>query len=66
MYRIEVTARARDDADAAYAWMVENISTAYAERWYEGLFRQIETLTRHPARCPIAPESRKFPKKSTN
>jgi plasmid stabilization system protein ParE len=61
MYRIEITARARDDADAAYAWMAENISPAHAETWYRQLFEQIETLTRQPTRCPVAPESRKFP-----
>jgi plasmid stabilization system protein ParE len=61
MYRIEITARARDGADAAHAWMAEPISPAFAERWYRELFEQIETLTRHPTRCPVAPESRKFP-----
>ena len=33
---------------------------AFAEEWYQQLFKQIETLTRHPTRCPVAPESRKF------
>ncbi len=61
MYRLEITERARDDADAAYAWMFENISPAYAETWYEGLFKQIATLAKLPARCPVARESRKFP-----
>ena len=60
MHRIEITARARDDADAAHAWMAENSSPAFAEKWYQELFQQIETLTRHPARCPVAAESRKF------
>jgi plasmid stabilization system protein ParE len=63
MYKLEVTDRARDDADAAYAWMSENISLAYAEKWYQGLFKQIETLTKHPTRCPLARESGKFPEK---
>jgi len=61
MYRIEITARARDDADAASAWMAENVSPAFAEKWYQELFERIETLTRHPARCPVAAESRNFP-----
>jgi plasmid stabilization system protein ParE len=63
MYRLEITDRAREDADSAYAWMVENISPAYAEKWYQGLFEQIETLTKHPTRCPVARESSKFPEK---
>ncbi len=63
MYPLEITDRARDDADAAYDWMAENVSPAFAENWYEGLFKQIETLTKHPNRCPVARESRKFPEK---
>ena len=54
MFRIEVTANAQADADAAYAWMAENISPAFAEQWYQGLFKQLETLTKHPTRCPSA------------
>jgi plasmid stabilization system protein ParE len=61
MHRIEITARARDDADAAHAWMTEHISPAFAEKWYQELFKQIETLARHPTRCPVAAESHKFP-----
>jgi plasmid stabilization system protein ParE len=60
MYRVEITARALAEADEAYAWMAENISPAYAEQWYQGLFRQIETLKRYPHRCPVAPESGRF------
>jgi len=51
--RIEITARARDDADAAHAWMTEHISSAFAEKWYQELFKQIETLARHPASSPF-------------
>ena len=60
-FRIEITERARDDADTAYAWMAENISAAHAEKWYQELFEQIDTLVHFPARCPIARESRKSP-----
>jgi plasmid stabilization system protein ParE len=60
MYRIEITASAQADADRAYAWMAENISPAVAEKWYQELCKQIETLTRHPGRCPVAAESCKF------
>jgi plasmid stabilization system protein ParE len=61
MHRIEVTDRALADADEAYAWLAEHVSSAYAEGWYRGLFAQIEALTRHPRRCPVARESEKFP-----
>jgi len=60
-YRLRVTARAVADADEAYAWIAEHLSPAQADRWYEGLFKQMETLTRQSTRCPRAPESDKFP-----
>ena len=60
-YRLRVTARAVADADEAYAWIAEHRSPAQAERWYQELFTQMETLTRHPTRCPRAAESDKFP-----
>ncbi len=59
-YRLRVTARAVADADEAHAWIVEHLSPAQAERWYQGLFKQMETLTRQPTRCPRAAESDKF------
>jgi plasmid stabilization system protein ParE len=61
MYQIEITQQARDDADAVYDWMYEHISATFAEKWYRELFKQIETLTRLPARCPVARESKNFP-----
>ena len=63
MYRLDITERARDDADAAYAWMAEHISPDFAEEWYRGLFKQIETLTKHPTRYPVARESGKLAEK---
>jgi plasmid stabilization system protein ParE len=61
MYRIEITDQARDDADAAFEWMSQNISSDYAVKWYQELFKQIESLTQRPARCPVARESERFP-----
>ncbi len=49
------------DADAAYSWIAAHRSPARAERWYQELFNQIGTLTRHPGRCPLARESDRFP-----
>ena len=60
-YRLRVTARAVSDADEAYEWIAGHISPAQAERWYQGLFKQMESLTRQPTRCPLAAESDKFP-----
>jgi plasmid stabilization system protein ParE len=49
------------DADAASQWIAEHHSPVRAERWYQGLFARIETLTRQPLRCPVIAESRRFP-----
>jgi plasmid stabilization system protein ParE len=59
-YSLRITAEAVADADEAYAWIAEHGSPALADRWYQGLFKQIETLTRQPLRCPRAAESHKF------
>jgi plasmid stabilization system protein ParE len=60
-YRLRVTARAVSNADEAYAWIAGQLSLAQAERWYQGLFKHMETLTRQPTRCPRAPERDRFP-----
>lgn len=59
-YRFEISDQARADADGAYAWIAER-SPEQAERWYQGLFKQIEILTCHPLLCPVAAENDKFP-----
>lgn len=59
-YRFEISERARADADEVYAWIAQH-SPEQAERWYQGLFEQIEVLTSHPLRCPLAAENDKFP-----
>ena len=60
-FRVEFSRGARDDANSAYRWIAENLSPDRARRWFQGLFRQAETLTSHPLRCPLVPEADKFP-----
>jgi plasmid stabilization system protein ParE len=48
-------------ADAAARWIAEHSSPAQAERWYQGLFERMETLSGQPLRCPVIAESRRFP-----
>ena len=62
-YRIIVTARAMRDADAAGAWIATQ-SQERAERWYRGLFEEIESLKLLPLRCPIVAERDKFPEEA--
>jgi mRNA-degrading endonuclease RelE of RelBE toxin-antitoxin system len=37
--------------------MSEHVSTEYATRWYQELFKQIETLQQRPTVCPVAHDS---------
>ena len=36
-------------------------SPAVADQWLDGLYKAIDTLKTRPLRCPLAPESHKFP-----
>jgi plasmid stabilization system protein ParE len=40
--------------------MTEHFSPAAAGRWYQGLFEQMEALSRQPLLCPRAAESEKL------
>lgn len=56
-YRARVARRALTDADDIHAWMTANLSRDYADRWYIGLFDEIEKLASHPWLHPTAIES---------
>jgi plasmid stabilization system protein ParE len=60
-YRIIVEPTAEREIRSTVHWQTENSSRAAAARWYNGLVRKIETLRRHPTRCPLAAENDKFP-----
>ena len=60
-YRIVVEPTAEREIRSAVRWKTENASPAVAARWYHGLVKKIDTLRRHPTRCPLAAENDKFP-----
>jgi plasmid stabilization system protein ParE len=60
-YRIIVEPTAEREIRSAVRWKTENASPTVAARWYNGLIRKIDTLRRHPFRCPLAAENDKFP-----
>ena len=62
-YRVIVEPTAEREIRSAAGWMIENASTTVAARWYNGLLKKIDTLHRHPSRCPLAAENDKFPEK---
>ncbi len=58
-YHIEVTAKAKAEAEEAYLWIYRN-SPANAVKWYNGLDDAIQSLSRYPTMCPLAPEHASF------
>lgn len=60
-YRLRIARRALADADETYTWMMEHLSQEYADRWYLGLFEEIEKLADHPLLHPRAVESDMHP-----
>jgi plasmid stabilization system protein ParE len=60
-YHIVIEPTAEREIRAAVRWKTENASPTVAVRWYNGLIKKIETLRRHPSRCPLATENGKFP-----
>jgi plasmid stabilization system protein ParE len=60
-YRIVIEPTAEREIRSAVRWKTENASPTAAARWYNGLIKKIDTLRRHPSRCPLAAEDDKFP-----
>ena|ERR1017187_2054963 len=57
--RVVLTPEAEEGLRDAYLF-VRRDSAVAARRWAKGAKRAIRPLSRFPARCPIAPESREF------
>ena len=60
-YRIVITQTAEQDIRQAVIWWRDNRSAAQAERWLNKIYPAIETLTKWPARCPLAAENDLLP-----
>jgi plasmid stabilization system protein ParE len=60
-YAIIIEPTAEQEIRSAVRWQTENASLTVAARWYDGLVKKIDTLRRHPTRCPLAAENDKFP-----
>jgi plasmid stabilization system protein ParE len=59
IYKVVVTLEAKRNLRDAYLFIRRDSGEA-ASRWANGARRSIRALSRFPARCPIAPESREF------
>jgi plasmid stabilization system protein ParE len=58
-YRVEITSEAEAEIREAYLW-IHRDSPANATRWRQGLLQAVRSLSQHPTRCPLAPESEHF------
>jgi plasmid stabilization system protein ParE len=55
-YDVRLTIKAEGQLKAAAKWWSEHRSHEQAERWYDGFLKKLESLAKHPARCPLARE----------
>ena len=58
-YCVDITSEAEAEIREAYSW-IRGDSPANAARWREGLLQAVRSLSQHPTRCPLAPESTQF------
>jgi plasmid stabilization system protein ParE len=56
-FRVEIAPQAFDDLDSIADYIKERSSFAVAERWFNGVIDDIDSLKNMPARYPVAPES---------
>ena len=59
---IEISSVAEAEADSAFLLLSQMTSPEKAREWYEGLLKDIESLSAMPKRCPIARENQYFSK----
>jgi plasmid stabilization system protein ParE len=60
-FRVEHTDSAEMELAQGFDWVLQRSqSRAVAERWAKSLVEAIESLSRNPKRCPLAPENESF------
>ena len=59
-FHAEIQPQAYDDLDRIAGYIKDSNSFATAEKWFNGIMDQIDTLKEMPERCQIAPESEDF------
>ena len=60
VYRVSLTAQARDDIADVFAYIVRAGAAESAGKWVDRIEAEIFSLDEMPRRCPVAPESEKF------
>lgn len=59
-FRVEISPEALRDLDEISEYIGDRANFSTAERWFNGMFAAIRTLSELPHRCPVAGESEDF------
>jgi len=59
-YRVDLSSTAQADADAAFLSFSKYSTAKQAQKWYQGLIKEISSLQTMPYRCAIARENAFF------
>jgi|SRR5271163_917893 len=60
-FRVELSAQAESDAESILDWLISQHAGETGLRWFLALDEAIASLATFPKRCPLAPESARFP-----
>jgi plasmid stabilization system protein ParE len=60
-FRVETSAQAESDANSILEWLLSEHAGETGIRWFLALDDAIASLAAFPERCPLAPETRRFP-----
>lgn len=60
-FRVEVTSKAKQDANAILEWLLAQHAGEAGLRWFRKLDQAIASLAELPARCRLAPEDASVP-----
>jgi plasmid stabilization system protein ParE len=60
-FRVETSAQAETDANAILEWLLSEHAGETGIRWFLALDDAIASLATLPERCPLAPETERFP-----
>jgi plasmid stabilization system protein ParE len=60
-FRVEASAQAESDANSILEWLLSEHAGETGIRWFLALDDAIASLASFPERCPLAPETGRFP-----
>ena len=61
IFRVELTAEAEHDVDAIIEWLLAHHAGDAGIRWFNALEEAIDSLSKFPRRCALAPEATAVP-----